>query len=149
MPRERSPTPQPQHWIKFLDPWMQDFYPVLGWGLAPVWGRTQLFPTPILDRNRFPKNFLTIKFALSDFYCRGVSHEKQRLGQFSSLPPLPAPPPSKQIFVVVAFPTKRSVWDNFPLCPHCPPPLKTANSIFIVVSPALILGKDGLAKNVF
>ena len=31
-----SSRPQPQHWIKFLDPWMQDFYPVLGWGLAPA-----------------------------------------------------------------------------------------------------------------
>ena len=26
--------PQPQHWIKFLDPWVHDFCPVLGWGLA-------------------------------------------------------------------------------------------------------------------
>ena len=28
---------QPQYWINFLDPWMQDFYPVLGWGWAPVY----------------------------------------------------------------------------------------------------------------
>ena len=38
MPRELSSKPQPQNWIKFLDSWMQDFYPVLGWGLAPVAG---------------------------------------------------------------------------------------------------------------
>ena len=25
---------QPQCWVKFLDPWVQDFYPTLGWGLA-------------------------------------------------------------------------------------------------------------------
>ena len=34
--RSLPPDPQPQYWIKSLDPWMQDFYPVLGWGLAPV-----------------------------------------------------------------------------------------------------------------
>ena len=33
---------------------MQDFYPVLGWGLASVEGDPQLFPTPLLDKNRFP-----------------------------------------------------------------------------------------------
>ena len=38
MSQESSSRPQPQYWIKFLDPWRQDFYPVLGWGLAPVWG---------------------------------------------------------------------------------------------------------------
>ena len=34
---------------------------------------------------------------------------------------------------------KNSVLDDFPLCPQCrpPPPLKTANSIYIVVSPSL------------
>ena len=31
-------------------------------------------------------NFSTIKFALSKFYCRGASHEKQHFGRFSSLP---------------------------------------------------------------
>ena len=30
--------PQPQYWIKFLDPWVHDFYPVLGWGLATSQG---------------------------------------------------------------------------------------------------------------
>ena len=53
--RSLSQDPQPQYWIKFLDPWMQDFYPVLGWGLASVEGDPQLFPTPLLDKNRFPK----------------------------------------------------------------------------------------------
>ena len=47
-------------------------------------------------------------FSLSKFYCRDVSHEKKRFGQFSSLPP----------------------------CPH--PPLKSANFIYIVVSVSLI-----------
>ena len=35
MPQEPSSRPQLQFWIKFLDPWMQDFYPVL----AGVWHR--------------------------------------------------------------------------------------------------------------
>ena len=48
-------------------------------------------------------NFSTIKFSLSKFYCHDVSNEKKRFGQFSSLPPCP------------------------------PPPLKSANLIFIVV----------------
>ena len=51
-------------------------------------------------------NFSTIKFALSKFYCRGVSHENLRFGTISSLLPRPAP-------------------------------LRSANSIFIVVSPSL------------
>ena len=54
MLQEPSPKPQPQHWIKFLGPWMQDFYPVSGWGFGTRIGRTQLFPTPLLDKNRFP-----------------------------------------------------------------------------------------------
>ena len=40
---------------------------------------------------QWQQNFSTIKFALSIFYCRGVSHEKQRFGRFSSLPPRPPP----------------------------------------------------------
>ena len=38
----------------------------------------------------------------------------------------------------MTFPAKTSVLDGFPLCPECPTPLKTANFIFIVVSPSLI-----------
>ena len=41
------------------------------------------------------QNFATIRFAHSKFYCRGVSHEKQRFGRFSSLPQCPPPPPKK------------------------------------------------------
>ena len=52
MPQEPSSRPQPQYWIKFLDPWMQDFYPVLGWGLAPVQGEHN--SSQHLDKNRFP-----------------------------------------------------------------------------------------------
>ena len=36
MPQEPSCRPQPQYWIKFLDPWVHDFYPVLGWGLETL-----------------------------------------------------------------------------------------------------------------
>ena len=28
-------TPQPKYWMKFLDPWVRDFYPVLDCSLAP------------------------------------------------------------------------------------------------------------------
>ena len=58
-------------------------------------------------------NFSTIKLALSKFCCRGVSHEKQRFGRFSCLPP------------------RR-------------PPSKSENFIFIVVSPSLNWGGEGL-----
>ena len=34
MPQEPFSRPQPQYWITFLDPWVHNFYPVLGWGLA-------------------------------------------------------------------------------------------------------------------
>ena len=30
MPEEPFSRPQPQYWIKFLDPWVHDLYPVLG-----------------------------------------------------------------------------------------------------------------------
>ena len=36
MPQEPSSRPEPYYWIKFLDPWVQDCYPVLGWGLATL-----------------------------------------------------------------------------------------------------------------
>ena len=32
--KEPFSRPQPQYRIKFLDPWLHDFYPALGWGLA-------------------------------------------------------------------------------------------------------------------
>ena len=59
MPQERSSRPQPQHWIKFLDPWMQDFYPVLGWVWHPRREIRDLFLTPALDKNRFPNIVFT------------------------------------------------------------------------------------------
>ena len=33
---ELSSRQQPQHWIKYLDPWVQDFYPVLGCSSPPL-----------------------------------------------------------------------------------------------------------------
>ena len=39
-----------------------------------------------------------IKLALSEFYCCGVSHEKHRLDDFSSLRPTPPPPPPKKFY---------------------------------------------------
>ena len=65
---------------------------------------------------QWQQNVSTIKFALSAFYCHGVSPEKKkkkRLGRFSSLPPVA-------------------------------PPSKTANFIFIVVSPSLKEGRFSL-----
>ena len=59
--------------------------------------------------------FATINFALSKFYCRDVSHNK-----------------------------KTAFLDDFPLCPQGPPPLRSENFIFIVVSPSL---KPRAAKN--
>ena len=53
-----------------------------------------------------------------------------------------------QNFIVVALPMKNSVFFTiFPLCPQCPPPLKTANFIFIVVSPSLRGEKIGKKKS--
>ena len=52
--RSPSPRPQPQHWIKFLGPWMQDFYPVLGLGLAPVWGERNSSQHPYWIKTDFP-----------------------------------------------------------------------------------------------
>ena len=42
-----------------------------------------------------------------------------------------------QNFIVVAFPTKTSVFARFSSLPPNPPPLKSENFIFIVVSPSL------------
>ena len=36
-----------------------------------------------------------------------------------------------QNFIVVTFPKQNSVLDDFPLCPHCPPPFENANFIFL------------------
>ena len=44
-------------------------------------------------------------------------------------------------FIVVTFPTKNSVLDDFPLCSQGRTPLKTANFIFIVVSLSLVWGR--------
>ena len=49
-------------------------------------------------------------------------------------------------FIGVAFPTKSSVLDDFPLCPQGLPPSKSENVIFIVVSPSLSLGKEKREK---
>ena len=38
------------------------------------------------------------KICTFKIYCRGVSHEKQRFGRFSSLPPSPPPPKTKFYF---------------------------------------------------
>ena len=43
-------------------------------------------------------NFSTIKFAISIFYCRGISHTKQRFGRFSSLPPRPPPLKNREFY---------------------------------------------------
>ena len=41
---------------------------------------------------------------------------------------------------------KTTFWTIFPLCPLSPPPSKTPNFIFIVVSPSLILESDFIEK---
>ena len=48
--------------------------------------------------------FLDNKIAISKFYCRGVSHEKQRIWPILSLPPK-APPlnTANFIFIVVSL----------------------------------------------
>ena len=56
---------------------------------------------------QWQQNFSTIKFGLSKFYCRGVSHEK-----------------------------KNSVLDDFPLCPQGHPPQK-AKILFLLSSRCL------------
>ena len=43
--------PQPQYWIKFLDSWVQEWYLLLGCGLAPLILRVQLLPAVALDAN--------------------------------------------------------------------------------------------------
>ena len=58
MPEEPSSRPEPQYWIKFLDPWVHDFYPVLGWGLGILIERAQFFPVPALDKNQSPTYFI-------------------------------------------------------------------------------------------
>ena len=51
---EPSSRHQPQHWIKYLDPWVRDSYQVLAWGLAPLVGRVQVLSVPALDKSLFP-----------------------------------------------------------------------------------------------
>ena len=48
--RLKSMQPLPQYWIKFLDTWLQDFCPVLGWGLATLRRRARLVPASALDK---------------------------------------------------------------------------------------------------
>ena len=56
------------------------------------------------------QKYSTIKFAISKFYCRGVSHEKQRFGRFSSLPPRP-PLKNQNIFIlIVVSPSLTPFW---------------------------------------
>ena len=52
------------------------------------------------------------KFALSKLYCRGVSDEKQRFGQFSSLPPPPSK--SEKFIIIVVSPSLSLVLNNYP-----------------------------------
>ena len=42
--------------------------------------------------------FLDNKIFTFKFYCHDVSHEKQRFGQFSSLPPCPPPPERRKFY---------------------------------------------------
>ena len=51
---------------------------------------------------------LLIKFALLKFYCRGVSHKKQRFGRFSSLSPRPPPQKAKILFLL----SSRRLWHS-------------------------------------
>ena len=54
MPQEPSSRPQPQYWIKFLNPWDARLLSGVGLGFGTRIGRTQLFLTPALDKNWFP-----------------------------------------------------------------------------------------------
>ena len=54
--------------------------------------------------------FSTIRFAISKFYCRGVSHEKKKnsvFGQISSLTPISPPPSKAQILFLLS---SRRLW---------------------------------------
>ena len=53
-PAQIPPAP---NWIICLDPWVQDFYPVLGWGFGTLTWRAQLLPTPALDKSRSPTSW--------------------------------------------------------------------------------------------
>ena len=46
------PRPQPRYWIRFLDPWVHDFYPILGFD--NLIGRPQSLPVPELDKSLSP-----------------------------------------------------------------------------------------------
>ena len=62
MPQEPSSRPQPPYWIKFQDPWMQDFYPVLGW----VW-----HPYREIHNSSQHPYWIKIKFPLRGVLRRG------------------------------------------------------------------------------
>ena len=51
-----------------------------------------------LGASAMTTKFLDNKMCTSKFYCRGVPHEKQRFGRFSSLPPRPPASKSKIYF---------------------------------------------------
>ena len=59
-----------------------------------AWNKTGLENRKSEDPAQLQQKFSTIKFALSNFYCRGV------------------------------FPRKQAFLDDFPLCPQAPPPSK-------------------------
>ena len=53
MLQEPSSRPQPQYWIQFLDPWVQDVEPILGCNFASLIERerAQLLPGLALDKS--------------------------------------------------------------------------------------------------
>ena len=56
------------------------------------------------------KNFSTITFALSKFYCRGVSHENKRFWSiFLSAPKAVPPPPKCENFIFLL--SSRRLWE--------------------------------------
>ena len=71
-----------------------------GSNLSPYIGGGESFEFSRSLRND-KKKFSTIKFELSKFYCRGVSHEKNSVfGRFSSPPPRPTPLKSANLFLL-------------------------------------------------
>ena len=65
--RSLPPDPNPRNWIKLLDPWMQDFYPVLGWGFAPVQGEHNSAQHPHWIKINFP---WIVVYRSSKWHCR-------------------------------------------------------------------------------
>ena len=70
-------------------------------------------------------HFSTIKFALAKFYCRGVSHEKQKTAFwtiFLSVPKAPAPLKKRNFYFYC-----RLAVSEFPISPHHPIRANRAN----------------------